>query len=358
MLASNLGQANNRLFLTSQIDDTVNANVYLIAVPTLLEKDHSIDASHLISAIRSVDKVTAEGDLVVIESSVAVGMTREYLSSLRMRGVLCGMSPERADPGRIRPLFQDIPKVIAGIDTHSLMKIQAVYEKVFTKLVPVSSVEAAEMTKLYENCYRLINIQFVNEVADLCGDLDLDPYEVVDAASTKPFGYQRFTPSLGIGGHCIPINPYYMFRQAKRDRLPLLRRATEDSWLRPIQMAKNLIDAYGRSCRVCLVGLGFKAGESSLSCSPQVLYANYLLSAGLQVFFYDQLVTCEPVNGLKKLESFNWTDSYLETHFDVVVVAVLHHTSDAIVLRNLAKTDVKWFCPKPEAFFRHTSLAL
>jgi UDP-N-acetyl-D-mannosaminuronate dehydrogenase len=220
-----------------------HATHFLIAVPTVVRPDRSIDLSYLKGAIKMVSDNARRGATVVIESSVAVGMTRELLSPLmRAKGIKAGMSPERVDPGRTgktanvfilywskfittsvrrivgllsltisaEPPAHTIPKIISGIDDitpGSLASIHQLYSGVFQDVVQVSKPEVAEMMKLYENCQRMICIAYANEMADACISHGIDPYEVCKAAASKPFGYMPFSPGLGVGGPCIPCNP-------------------------------------------------------------------------------------------------------------------------------------------------------
>jgi nucleotide sugar dehydrogenase len=187
------------------------ATHFLISVPTLLNKDRSINLSHLKEAIDTVASQARAGATIIIESSVAVGTTRELLAPImRKHGLKGGMSPERVDPGRKEPSTTAIPKVISGLDDiapGSLASIMEIYSSVFRSVVAVSKPEVAEMVKLYENCQRMVCIAYANEMADACISWAIDPYEVCEAADTKPFGYMPMKPGAGVGGHCIPINP-------------------------------------------------------------------------------------------------------------------------------------------------------
>lgn len=180
------------------------AQYFLIAVPTGLNHDNSINVGPLKAAVQLISDYACDGATVVIESSVAVGMTRQLLGPMmKVRGFRGGMSPERVDPGRSFPPFEMIPKVISGLNDitkGSVESIKALYSTIFHTVVPVTRPEVAEMTKLYENCQRMINIAYANEMADACSDLGIDPLEVSRTAATKPFGYQAYTPGLGVGG--------------------------------------------------------------------------------------------------------------------------------------------------------------
>ncbi|KAK7756175.1 hypothetical protein SLS62_001767 [Diatrype stigma] len=230
--------------LTTQPEDLTRATHMLVSVPTLVSKDKSIDTSYMRDALDKVAKYARRGTTVVIESSVAVGMTRELLGPLaQRRGFFAGMSPERVDPGRVEPPVEKIPKILSGLDDvvpGSLDVIQELYSRVFDVLVPVTRPEVAEMMKLYENCQRMMNIAFANEMADACIPHGIDPYEVCKAASSKPFGYMPFEPGVGLGGHCIPVNPWYLLSNSS---FPLLKAATEKMEQRPVSIAEKAIDS-------------------------------------------------------------------------------------------------------------------
>lgn len=263
-------------------------NVFLISVPTLV-KDGDIDMSCVYSVKKSLENVVKPGSLVMIESSVYVGATREIFSDLLNRGINVGFSPERVDPGRKEPAMNEIPKVVSGLDESSLEMCLDVYSKVFDKVVPVSSCECAEMCKLYENCFRMVNIAYVNEIADMCENIGINTYEMINASSSKPFGFMPFYPGLGVGGHCIPVNPYYLF---KSQTLPLLKYATDLMERRPRQKAVEIIKKYGfeKDEKILLIGIGFKKGESLLTNSPGYSLYKELVEMDKNVTVYDPIV--------------------------------------------------------------------
>lgn len=245
---------------TTNEEDLQVASHFLICVPTLLGLKGNVDSSHVRSAVTMLDRYVSDTSIVVIESTVAVGMTRELLGPLaKSRRVFAGMSPEvreiskakhadqeliprqRIDPGRVDPPPRSIPKVVSGLDDvvqGSLTAITRLYENVFDTVVPVRKPEVAEMSKLYENCQRTIAIAYANEMADACKDLGIDPFEVAQTSATKPFGYLPMYPSLGIGGHCIPVNPVYFMSTCK---LPLLKQAHGWMMTRPSRIANQLL---------------------------------------------------------------------------------------------------------------------
>ncbi|KOS21679.1 UDP-N-acetyl-D-glucosamine 6-dehydrogenase [Escovopsis weberi] len=235
-------QGNRRVLITSSTSCLRLGTHFLIAVPTLLRPDKTVDSSFLRSALEAVASNARPGSTVVIESSVAVGMTRQLLGPIaRSKRFYAGMSPERVDPGRTEPPAYSIPKIVSGLDDiipGSLYAIRMIYNAVFDTVISVSKPEVAEMTKLYENCQRMVCIAFANEMADACGTHGISSFEVCEAASTKPFGYMPMTPSLGVGGHCIPVNPYYLL---STNDFPLLEAATARMNARPALIAHQSI---------------------------------------------------------------------------------------------------------------------
>ena len=254
-----------------------------------------------------LSKIARPGSVVVMESSVSVGMTRQLLAPLTKSGVSIGFSPERIDPGRTEPPAESIPKIISGIDESSLERINNFYGLVFEHVVPVSSMETAEMCKLYENCFRMVNICYANEAADACKKHDIDPYEMIKACSTKPFGFMPFYPGLGVGGHCIPVNPYYL---AANNDFPLLMSATETTKNRPQAKAEEVVNEHPNAEKILVVGVAFKPGQSYCGNSPGLAMARALSRKhGKKVYILDPLVTeCEfPLlsaqDAIDKLES-------------------------------------------------------
>lgn len=330
--------------LTSSRSILKEATHFCISVPTLLREDRSVNLDHLERAVEMVTTHARPGSTIVIESSVSVGTTRAILGR-HTEKFHCGMSPERVDPGRTVPAAHDIPKVLSALTEPALQSMIKLYSKAFRTVVPVSRPEVAEMTKLFENCYRMINIAYVNEISDACEKQGIDAKEVVAAASTKPFGYQPFHPGLGVGGHCIPVNPFYLMAN---NELPLLQQATERMWARPHVIArdmhKGLERKLGRAPRVLVIGIGFKPGQSVISCSPAVAFAeelSTLRSEGLA--FYDPLVQQEQLPWIRRMETSEFTVDNVDASFDAVAVCVKQHGVDWEVLDKLQKAVVTRF---------------
>ncbi|KAI6762461.1 hypothetical protein HG530_008441 [Fusarium avenaceum] len=330
-------------------NDLVSATHFLISVPTLLRPDKTIDSSYLRNALKMVCQVARRGSTIVIESSVAVGMTRELVGPIAKRlGLFAGMSPERVDPGRTEPPVKSIPKIISGLDDilpGSLDAINRIYSTIFDNVVTVSKPEVAEMMKLYENCQRMVCIAYANEMADACIPHGIDPYEVCSAASTKPFGYMPYAPDVGVGGHCIPVNPYYLLSNSS---FPLLEACSSAMHNRPAKLAQRLLSSIPittRRSRVLVVGLGFKPGQSQLDNSPGVDLVRSLAVSGAQVdlSWADALVKQEAVPQVQRLAKHQWKKEFLET-FDVIVVAMKQHNMDFSLLADLEGVRVESWC--------------
>ncbi|RSL85857.1 hypothetical protein CEP51_003110 [Fusarium floridanum] len=344
--------AESRVRFTSKACDLADATHFLISVPTLLLPDKTIDSSYLRSALSSVGLYARQGAVVVVESSVAVGMTRELLGPLaKERGFFAGMSPERVDPGRVEPPAHSIPKIVSGLDDvvpGSLDAIIRLYSQSFDQVIPVSRPEVAEMMKLYENCQRMVCIAYANEMADACLGHGIDPYEVCRAASTKPFGYQPFSPGLGVGGHCIPVNPWYLLSNSS---FPLLRTAAEKMHARPAEVARRAVarlyseSLEGMRPRVLVVGIGFKRGQSHLANSPGLELAKSLvLTEKVDVTWADPLVSQDAIPQITRLSESDWTVEALGRLFDMIIVSFRQDSLDFDVLNRVQGVHVEQWC--------------
>ncbi|KAJ6442486.1 helicase swr1 [Purpureocillium lavendulum] len=345
-------EAADRIRFTRNPRDLTAATHFLISVPTLLLPDKTVDSSFIRRALMIIANYARRGSVIVIESSVAVGMTRKLLGPLAKEcGYFAGMSPERVDPGRLEPQASAIPKVVSGLDDiipGSLDLITKLYAEVFDRVVPVSCPEVAEMTKLYENCQRMVCIAYANEMADACQSHGIDPFEVCRAASTKPFGYMPITPGIGVGGHCIPVNPYYLLAN---NEFPLLEAASESMRARPATIAQRAVRKICSSPqsrlrpRVLVVGIGFKPGQSHLANSPGLaLSQSLVLTDKVDVAWLDPLVAQEAVPQIARLDPEDWTEKSLEGDFDMVIVAIRQHGLDFAVLETVHGVHVEWWC--------------
>lgn len=329
-LLRNKFESHKNITIQSTYDDIEKCRLVCISVPTLLINTE-VDDSHIKTAIRNVEQRISQESTIVIESSVYIGMTRKLLSHLRKKNIYVGFSPERIDPGRTHPKEEDIPKVISGIDEESLNKIKYFYSNVFATVVPVSSMETAEMCKLTENCFRMINIAYVNEISNACERLGVNVHELINACSTKPFGYMPFYPGLGVGGHCIPINPRW-FAVTNHADLPLLMYATERMTYRPKQEAIRTLGKY-KPKSILVVGVAFKPGENLTTNSPGLDYASTLIEQGVKTTIYDPLVDMNELNHkFLILSNEHFNTEYIDNNFDLVCVAIKQHNIDWNIL--------------------------
>ena len=378
--SSSMRPLDQGLVLTTDANQLRQASHFLVAVPTLLQSESRSESSSeesprsqnasqpcvnldfVRSAVDTVLRHCRSGSVVVLESSVSVGTTRSLLGPYGHL-VHAGMSPERVDPGRITPVPSAVPKLVSGLTPTATTAIAELYRSCYEHVLPVSSPEVAEMTKLHENSFRMINIAYANEVADACRSLGIKFKEVVDAARTKPYGFMPFSEGPGVGGHCIPVNPYYLFASCKKGALPLLERATREMNRRPRKLAKQFYRRVTlemakregvratdvcakRSPRILVVGLGFKPGLSVLSFSPGLAFSTSLRHLKCtQVSFYDPLVgqdaVKEDASWLRKLSEADWHSNDLGNTFDGIAVCMKQHNVD---WRVIAKSKVGQAC--------------
>ena len=328
----------------------------IICVPTPIKRRYTPDISFMLSAIRSVTQNLAKGTLVVLESTTYPGTTEELIlpelekSGLKAgKGFFLAFSPERIDPGNVEHTVTRIPKVIGGLTPECGTLAAALYGSIIGKVHQVSSPRAAEMAKLLENTFRLINIGWINEAAMMCKTFDIDIWEVIDAAKTKPFGFMPFYPGLGVGGHCIPEDPIYLYWKAKEKGYSskFIKLSADINSAMPQYAAlriSELLKARGKKpngARVLVLGVTYKKDVKDLRKSPSIKLIEALRGLGIQASFFDPLVPYLSIEGLK-LEGIELTPKAVAVQ-DCVVVAVDHSRVDyAFVLRHAkAIFDVK-----------------
>ena len=280
---------------TSDDRDLAGFHVAIVTVPTPLA-DGAPDLSHVEAAGRTLAAALTPGALVVLESTTYPGTTEELLrpiletSGLRAgRDFLLGYSPERIDPGNHAFSFVNTPKVVSGVDPDSLAAVDAFYGALVDKTVPVASTAEAELVKLLENTFRHVNIALVNELAMFAGELGIDVWSAIDAAATKPFGFMRFTPGPGVGGHCLPIDPSFLswrVRDLSGHAFRFVELANDVNAHMPEYVARRivlLLNRHGQPVngrRILLLGLTYKAGASDFRESPSIALAERLMALG------------------------------------------------------------------------------
>ncbi len=241
------------------------------------------DLSYLLDAASRLCSVLTEGQLIVLESTTYPGTTRERLAPILERsGLKAGddfnlaFSPERIDPGRLDFTVENTPKVVGGLTEHCAERARDLYESLTDRVVLVSTPEAAELTKLLENIFRSVNIALVNELAQLCDRMSIDIWEVIDAASSKPFGFMRFEPGPGMGGHCLPVDPFYLAFKAREHEFytEFIELAGKTNQAQPLWCVRKIGEALNQVAKplsgadVCLLGVAYKAGIGDIRESP------------------------------------------------------------------------------------------
>jgi UDP-N-acetyl-D-glucosamine dehydrogenase len=325
-------------------------DVVIICVPTPLNEYREPDLSFVTDTVSAIAPHLKEGQLVILESTTYPGTTEEIVQPLLERGNLSGLrvardasssgfylafSPEREDPGNDTVARRDIPKVVGGCGPAALDLACAVYASIFNRTVPVSSPAVAEMTKLLENIYRCVNIALVNELKQLCMRMDIDLFEVIDAAKTKPFGFQAFYPGPGLGGHCIPIDPFYLSWRAKRFdfHTQFIELAGQVNLAMPYFVVENVAEAMSqrgkplRGSRVLILGMAYKRDIDDLRESPALTIIELLQKRDAQVEYNDPF--CASVGSGRRYE-LNLTSTPLERipEFDCVVIVTDHSQYD------------------------------
>ncbi len=313
-------------------------DVIHICVPTPLTRTKDPDVSHLMSALESIQRRLRSGQLVILGSTTYPGTTHElFVPMLAGTGLNVGedfalaFAPERIDPGSSWAV-REVPKVVGG-ETPLCTELAAkVYETIFDRVVPVSSSQSAEMVKLLENTFRAINIGLANEVALMCDRLGLDVWEVIEAASTKPYGFMKFLPGPGLGGHCIPVDPSYLAWKLKTLNFParFIDVATEINSSMPGHVVKRIADLLNEDrlavngARVLVLGVAYKKDVSDMRESPALDVMHDLLARGADLSYHDPHVPEMEVEG-RVYKSVELSDERLRTS-DLVVI-VTDHTS-------------------------------
>jgi UDP-N-acetyl-D-glucosamine dehydrogenase len=325
-----------RITATTDYEQVKQAQAVLIALPTPLSKQREPDLSYIESAGRSLAPVLQPGQVVILESTTWPGTTREILQPILEQGsgLTAGqdfhlaMSPERVDPGRTDWTTKTTPKVVGGINASSTEAAADVYRKAMDTVITVSTPDAAELTKLLENIFRAVNIALMNELAQLTDRMDIDVWEVVDAAATKPFGFMSFQPGPGLGGHCIPIDPFYLTWKAREF----------DFSTRFIELAGEINNNMPYFCRsvvsqalnhgaqkslsgskILILGVSYKADIGDMRESPAEKIIHLLQTAGADVSYHDPHVP--EFNGMRSVP-------LAPESYDCVAIVTAHSTVD------------------------------
>jgi UDP-N-acetyl-D-glucosamine dehydrogenase len=311
---------------TLEVSDTYasasETDVLVIAVPTPLDEKGSADLSLLISAAKSLGEVLTTPKLIISESTSYPGTLREVIKPLIDGGSgqshLYAISPERVDPGNKSYGIKNTPRVVGGLSNQARVAAVAFYKSFCDEVVPVSSAEVAEAAKLFENTFRFINIGLVNEFAEIMSAMGIPADEVLKAAESKPYGFMPFHPNVGIGGHCIPVDPIYLQERAKEFGVTskYIALSEEINHRMPKYVARRLVDEYGdiKGKKVLVVGVSYKADISDTRESPAQPFIESLKKLGAEVSWHDPLVS-----------SWNGqSSSSVAGEYDLAVVLVAH----------------------------------
>jgi UDP-N-acetyl-D-glucosamine dehydrogenase len=323
-----------RIEATTRFSALGGCDALLICVPTPLSVNREPDLGPLIAAARSLAEVLRAGQLVVLESTTYPGTTRERLAPiLAEAGLVAGedfnlaFSPERVDPGRKDFTLRTTPKVVGGVTPACLERAAALYGEVCDTIVRVSTPEAAELCKLLENIFRSVNIALVNELAMLCERMGIDIWEVVDAAATKPYGFMRFDPGPGMGGHCLPVDPFYLSWRAREfgmatEFIELAGKVNAQMPYHCVSRVERLLNDAAkpvRGSKVALLGVSYKAGVGDVRESPGLKIVTLLAALGADLRYHDAFVPALPEYGLHSMPL-----SELLVDADIAVIVTAH----------------------------------
>jgi UDP-N-acetyl-D-glucosamine dehydrogenase len=312
-----LAPLGERLRATANQADLASCEAIVICVPTPLTGSREPDLTYLVESATALSQVLQPEQLVVLESTTYPGTTRErLLPILEESGLRAGsdfhlaFSPERIDPGRTDYTVRTMPKLLGGLTGACAERARELYALICDEVIVLSSPEAAELSKLLENIFRSVNIALVNELAQLCDRLDIDVWEVVDAAATKPFGFMRFEPGPGMGGHCLPVDPFYLaFKAREHDFYPeFVELAGKVNQTQPafcverIERALNDAGKPVNGSRILILGVSYKAGVGDTRESPALKIARLLRDLGGEVSYHDPHVPELPELDLSSVE--------------------------------------------------------
>jgi UDP-N-acetyl-D-glucosamine dehydrogenase len=328
----------NLYYASNDFNNVSECQIIIICVPTPLTSEKLPDLSYLEKAILSITPYLKKDSLIVIESTISPGTTRNYIgplieNSTKLRGedYLLSFSPERIDPRNSLWTLKNTPKLVSGINTKSCQAAKDFYSEFIEEIVVCESLEIAETAKLLENSFRLINISFINEIAMFCQKFGIDVNEVIRAAETKPYGFMSFYPSIGIGGHCIPVDPIYLSKTANDVGSPtkMIDLAVNINNEMPLYFLGRAEEIIGnlKSKRILLIGVSYKPNVADVRETPVEKLMLGLREKGSKVFWHDDFV--KEWNGEKSVP--------ITSDYDLAIIAAPHDNLD---LNNLGSVPV------------------
>jgi UDP-N-acetyl-D-glucosamine dehydrogenase len=339
-----------RIAASTRYDALPDADAVLICVPTPLSANREPDLTPLVESARSLAGVLRAGQLVVLESTTYPGTTRERLAPLlEESGLAAGrdfhlaFSPERVDPGRSDFTLRNTPKVVGGLTDACATRALQLYGVVCDEVVRVSTPEVAELTKLLENVFRSVNIALVNELAILADRMGIDVWEVIDAAATKPYGFMRFDPGPGMGGHCLPVDPFYLSWRAREfgmstEFVELAGKVNQQMPYHCVSKIQRVLNDMGlpvKGSRIAVLGVSYKPGVGDLRESPALKIMQLLGEQGAQLSYHDPHVPSLPELGLASVPA-----EQAAQEADLAVVVTAHPSVDHELLAGRARAVV------------------
>ncbi len=326
----------NKFRVSSDYIEIQDADVVLICVPTPLQVNQLPDLSNVENAARSLSMYLSRNLLVILESTVAPGTTRHFLAPLLKSAehndnidVELAFSPERIDPLNKKWNLKNTPKIVAGLTDNSRKKAVEFYSKFVDNVVECDSLEIAETAKLLENCFRLINISFINELSKLCYKMGIEVSQVINAAATKPYGFMPFYPSIGVGGHCIPVDPLYLSSKAKElgEPMQLIDLASQINLSMPDYFIKRAEEKLRKleGKRILVIGVSYKPNVADTRETSVEMLITGLKQRGAEVVWHDDLV--KEWNGEKSVA--------LGSGYDLAILATPHDYLDLAELGNI-----------------------
>jgi UDP-N-acetyl-D-glucosamine dehydrogenase len=329
-----------KYFASELIEDCLDSSIKIICVPTPLDDREKPDLKPLESAAANVGKILKRGNLIILESTVAPFTTRDFLlpilereSALSSSEFELAYSPERIDPANEYWDTITTPKIVSGINENSLRRASKFYSQFIKEVFECSSIEVAETAKLLENSYRFINISFINELSFFCEKANISLIDVINTASSKPYGFMPFFPSMGAGGHCIPVDPIYLYNLAQKFGvslrfIELAQKINQEMPLHYLYKAKKVLGTLENK-RILVIGIAYKSNVSDIRESPAIKLIDMLRNARAQVSWHDDLV--------KEWRDESSTD--ISDDFDLAIIVTRHCNLDFKKLNSLQVID-------------------
>jgi len=341
---------NGKFTATTDVRCIKKLDAVIICVPTPLGKNKEPDVSYIREAVTAIKNNVKKGQIVVLESTTYPGTTREILLPMleeagltEGKDLFLAFSPERVDPGNKLYKTENTPKIIGGLSPVSTELSKMLYEQAIERVIPVSSADAAEMVKLLENTFRIVNIALVNEIATLAEKFKLNIWEIIDAAKTKPYGFMPFYPGPGVGGHCIPVDPLYLSWKAKEHGfetkfIDLASHINEEMPVYLVDRVEKTLKEQGKPldrCRILIIGVAYKKDVKDLRESPATLVIDLLKKRAKSVDYYDPLFPYLKINGID-LKCIR-PDKKKLSEYDCAILVTDHTSLDYVFLAKSLK---------------------